>query len=209
MHRAMMNMPAFRSAALALAACAGACVSGPPAPVVYGGSGQPPRAHPSAPPAPDVSRVAPVAPRIADAHANLQCVPFVRLHTGVQIFGDANTWWRQAAGRYPRSGLPAEGAVLVVKGYQTDARGHVAVVRRILSDRQIVVDHANWLNGGEITVDVPVFDVSPANDWSQVRVWHVPGGHWGGRVYEVEGFIFPVGAVLTAAAGGSGRERSR
>jgi hypothetical protein len=24
-----------------------------------------------------------------------------------------------------------------------------------------------------------------------VRVWHVPGGYWGGRTYEVEGFIHP------------------
>jgi hypothetical protein len=42
-----------------------------------------------------------------------------------------------------------------------------------------------------------VLDVSPNNDWSQVRVWHIPGGHWGGRVYSVEGFIHPFALRMT------------
>lgn len=128
-------------------------------------------------------------PRVVDYAANLQCVPFARRASGIAIYGDANTWWRQAAGRYPRSHSPAPGSVLVVRGFNTSARGHVAVIRRIESDRVIVVDHANWLNGGEISVGVPVLDVSANNDWSEIRVWHIPGAHWGGRVYQVEGFI--------------------
>jgi hypothetical protein len=36
---------------------------------------------------------------------------------------------------------------------------------------------------------VPVMDVSEAGDWSEVRVWNVPGRHWGGRTYRVQGFI--------------------
>lgn len=32
-------------------------------------------------------------------------------------------------------------------------------------------------------------DVSEAGDWSEVRVWNVPGRHWGGRTYRVQGFI--------------------
>jgi len=130
-------------------------------------------------------------PRVIDYAANLQCVPFARQASGIALYGNANTWWRQAAGRYPRSSSPAAGSVLVVRGYGTAARGHVAVVRRVESDRVIIVDHANWLNGGEISVGVPVLDVSPNNDWSEVRVWHIPGRHWGGRVYAVEGFIHP------------------
>ncbi len=78
-----------------------------------------------------------------------------------------------------------------MRGYNNPGRGHVAVVRRIESSRVIFVDHANWLNGGEISVGVPVLDVSPNNDWSEIRVWHIPGAHWGGRVYDVEGFIHP------------------
>jgi surface antigen len=101
----------------------------------------------------------------------LQCVPFAREASGVEIYGDANTWWVRAEGRYPRSSQPAPGSVLVVRGYRDTGRGHVAVVTRIESSRLIIVDHANWLNGGEISVDVPVLDVSPDNDWSQIRVW--------------------------------------
>lgn len=130
-------------------------------------------------------------PRVADYAARLQCVPYARRISGVEIYGDANTWWAQAAGRYPRSSSPAPGSVLVVRGFNTSARGHVAVVREVVSERMIRVDHANWLNGGEISVGVPVMDVSPDNDWSELRVWHIPGGHWGGRVYAAEGFIHP------------------
>ena len=130
-------------------------------------------------------------PRVVDYAANLQCVPFARRESGVEIYGNANTWWRQAAGRYPRSQVPAAGSVLVVRGYNNPRRGHVAVVRRIESDRVVIIDQANWLNGGEISVGVPVLDVSPNNDWSEIRVWHIPGAHWGGRVYSVEGFIHP------------------
>ena len=138
-------------------------------------------------------------PRVADARANLQCVPFARDRSGVEIYGDANTWWVRAEGRYPRSMLPASGSVLVIRGYYGPGRGHVAVVREVVSARVLHVDHANWLNNGEISVGVPVMDVSPHNDWSQIRVWHIPGGHWGGRVYRVEGFIHPF--ALTAMTG--------
>jgi surface antigen len=128
---------------------------------------------------------------VLDSSIRLQCVPFARNASGIQIFGDANTWWRQAEGRYPRSHSPSPGSVFVMRGYNNPGRGHVAVVTEIISSRVIRVDHANWLNGGEISVGVPVLDVSPDNDWSEVRVWHVPNSHWGGRVYETEGFIHP------------------
>ncbi len=138
-------------------------------------------------------------PRVTDYSAGLQCVPFARQASGVRLYGDANTWWGRAAGLYPRSSHPMVGSVLVLQGYQTTTRGHVAVVTAIESSRLIRVDHANWLNNGEISVAVPVMDVSPDNDWSEVRVWHIPGGHWGGRVYLAEGFIHPF--TLQAAMG--------
>ena len=130
----------------------------------------------------------PVA-RVANSRASLQCVPFARRESGVEIYGNANTWWRQAQGRYETAETPSEGAVMVLRGYATANRGHVAVVKEIVSPRLVIVDHANWLNGGEITRDVPIMDVSEAGDWSAVRVWHVPGRHWGGRSYNVQGFI--------------------
>jgi surface antigen len=139
-------------------------------------------------------------PVVADRRARLQCVPFVRRETGVEIYGNANTWWTQARERYERVHAPAEGAVAVLRGYASANRGHVAVVREIISERMIIVDHANWLNTGEITRDVPVRDVSPQGDWSQVQVWHVPGGHWGARTYNVQGFILNVARQVKAEA---------
>ncbi|MEZ5959830.1 MAG: CHAP domain-containing protein [Hyphomonadaceae bacterium] len=127
--------------------------------------------------------------RVTNYRARLQCVPFARRESGVEIYGNANTWWRQAQGRYETTETPSEGAVMVLHGYNTNARGHVAVIKEQVSSRLIIVDHANWLNGGEITRDVPIMDVSEAGDWSEVRVWNVTGRHWGGRTYRVQGFI--------------------
>jgi surface antigen len=131
------------------------------------------------------------APKMMRVSARLQCVPYARDASGVQIRGNANTWWRQAASRYERTNQPADGRVIVMRGYNNPNRGHVAVVSEVLSDRSILIDHANWLNSGEITVNVPVVDVSANNDWSQVRVWHIPTQSWGVRVYNVQGFIVP------------------
>lgn len=126
---------------------------------------------------------------VADPRAKLQCVPFAREEAGVEIYGDANTWWRQARDRFETASNPEEGGVLVLRGYNNANRGHVAVVKEVVSSRLIIVDHANWLNSGEITRNVPIRDVSPNGDWSQVQVWHVPGRHWGARTYNVQGFI--------------------
>ncbi|MES1199452.1 MAG: CHAP domain-containing protein [Pseudomonadota bacterium] len=128
-------------------------------------------------------------PVMADRRAHLQCVPFARREAGIEIYGDANTWWVQAKNRYVRDRSPHEGAVAVLRGYAGAERGHVAVVRQMVSERIMIVDHANWLNGGEITRDVPVRDVSPHGDWSRVQVWNVVQGHWGARTYIVQGFI--------------------
>lgn len=137
--------------------------------------------------------------RITNRRAHSQCVPFARAESGVDIHGDAYTWWDQAADRYERSGAPEEGAVLVLHGYNDPNRGHVAVVKEVVSPRMIIVDHANWLNHGEITRDVPVRDVSPNNDWSQVQVWYVPTRQWGARTYNVQGFILNMLPVAQAA----------
>jgi surface antigen len=119
----------------------------------------------------------------------LQCVPYARTASGISIRGDAWTWWHQADGRYPRGQRPREGSVMLLNtGYK---RGHLAYVRDVRGPREIVVDHANWLNRGRIHENTPVRDVSRANDWSKVRVWYVPGNHLGGSAYEVVGFIYP------------------
>ena len=188
---------------VAVAAIAGlaasACASSRPAPILYAGAAvavpsphqtpRPPSAVPFDPASMPYDPAFP--PVILEGVLESECVPFARNQSGVQIWGDAVTWWGQAEGRYVRSAHPAEGSVFVMRGYNDERRGHVAVVSAILSDRLIRVDHANWLSQGETSLNVPVIDVSENNDWSQVRVWHIPGEHWGGRVYGTQGFIHP------------------
>jgi hypothetical protein len=122
---------------------------------------------------------------------SLQCVPFARDHSGVKLYGDAWTWWDQAAGKFSREATPASGAVMVLTNYAGPERGHVAVVRALVSPREIRVDHANWLGDGAIYLNDPVFDVSADNDWSAVKVWNVRTGAWGVKIYPVQGFIGP------------------
>ena len=124
----------------------------------------------------------------------LQCVPYARAHSRVVLYGDAYTWWDQAAGHFARGASPKEGAVMVFSNYAGPDRAHLAVVREIVDPREIRIDHANWLDDGAIYVNDPVRDVSADNDWSQVRVFNVKTGAWGGRVYSVQGFIGPDGA---------------
>ena len=128
-------------------------------------------------------------PYVIRAHPPLQCVVYARRESGIEIYGNANRWWRKAAGHYRRGSTPEIGAVIVLSG--PDRRGHVAVVRKIVDNRTIIVDHSNWLGRGEINKDTPVRDVSADNDWSRVNFWWIPGTHWGGRVNTVAGFIYP------------------
>ncbi len=134
----------------------------------------------------------------------IQCAPYAREHSSVKIFGDANTWWAQAANKFPRVQSPSSGAVMVLAGYAGPDRGHVAVVRKIISDREIRVDHSNWLDDGSIYVNDPVEDVSASNDWSAVRVWNIQTGNWGGRSYPVQGFILPHEPAPAAPQAGDG-----
>lgn len=125
----------------------------------------------------------------------LQCVPYARQVTGIQIRGDAYTWWSQAEGRYARGFWPKVGAVMALRPHGNSTLGHVAAVSRIIDDRTILIRHANWspINGrrGQIEDNVKVIDVSPANDWSEVRVWYAPIQAIGGSVWPVQGFIYP------------------
>jgi hypothetical protein len=140
-----------------------------------------------------------------DGHKPLQCAPYAREHSHVKIFGDAYTWWDKAAGRYPRAATPQAGAVMVLANYAGPDRGHVAVVRRVVSGREIRIDHANWLDDGSIYVNDPVEDVSDANDWSLVRVYNLKTGGWGSKLYPVQGFIGGTGSSHPElVAGGSG-----
>jgi surface antigen len=124
----------------------------------------------------------------------LQCVPYARERSGVQIYGDALTWWDQAAGRYKRGSRPKPGAVMAFRPYGGMVLGHVAAVAKVVDSRTVLLDHANWspIDGrrGQIERGVRAVDVSPANDWSQVRVWYDPLQALGTTAWPVAGFIY-------------------
>jgi len=126
--------------------------------------------------------------------AYLQCVTFARQFTGMQIFGDAWTWWEKATGRYEEGATPRPGAVLVFRSQGRMKLGHVAVVSQIITDRYIQVTHANWspINGrrGQVEDNVNVLDVSEKGDWSKVKVWYGPLNDLGSTVYSTYGFIY-------------------
>ncbi|MGB5725406.1 MAG: CHAP domain-containing protein [Parasphingorhabdus sp.] len=134
-------------------------------------------------------------PVSAKANDYLQCVPFARQLSGIQIYGDAHSWWGQAEGVYERGALPVEGAVLSLPSHGAMELGHVAVVRKIIDDRNILISHANWspINGqrGQIERRVAAKDVSAANDWSLVRIWYAPIDNLGTTAFPVNGFIYP------------------
>ncbi len=133
----------------------------------------------------------PAAPELAPY---LQCVPYARQLTGIQIFGDARTWWQQAEGRYDRGRTPRVGAVMAFVPHRNMTLGHVAAVSQVIDSRTVLLDHANWspIGGrrGQIERNVRAVDVSPGNDWSQVRVWYGPLGALGTTEWPVHGFIY-------------------
>ncbi len=133
-----------------------------------------------------LSAICAVAP--AQAHG-WQCVTYARTITDVSIRGNANTWWGQAEGRYARGTTPAPGAVLAFKSEPGMRAGHVAVVREVLSSRELRIAHANWSRRGGIERDARAIDVSEAGDWSKVRVSY--GSGMGTRVNPTFGFIYP------------------
>ncbi|HWK36321.1 CHAP domain-containing protein [Sphingomonas sp.] len=119
-----------------------------------------------------------------------QCVPYARMISGVNLYGNALTWWDQAAGRYERGSAPKEGAVLAFAPTKRMRLGHVATVSRVISDREVLLTHANWSRRGGVEADVRAVDVSDAGDWSKVKVWYAPNGGLGTSTYPTHGFIY-------------------
>jgi surface antigen len=136
-----------------------------------------------------------------------ECVPYARQRSGIGIMGDAYTWWETAAGRYQRGSLPLAGAVLVLRKTDRLRRGHLAVVTAVVGQREIRVDHANWQPDALIT-GMAVIDVSPKNDWTQLRFWNKDARMWG-SIYPAAGFVYnvPDGVVpgATTLISGNGK----
>ncbi len=130
---------------------------------------------------------------------SISCVPFARSDSGIEVAGNAWQWWDNAAGVYARGHVPEVGSVLNFEANRHMRLGHVAVVSRVISRREIEVDQANWPHGA-ISRSVPVVDVSERNDWTAVRVGI--GGNSFGSIYPTYGFIYARrdnGVVLTAS----------
>lgn len=135
-----------------------------------------------------------VVARPAEAGTHWSCVPYARSVSNVKLRGDAWLWWEAAAGVYERGQAPRAGSVLVFRRHNSMTRGHVAVVRQVISDRKILIDHANWGDGrrGKVDKSVAVVDVSVGNDWSETRVWYAPIRDYGSTIYPTAGFIHPL-----------------
>ena len=130
----------------------------------------------------------------------LQCVPYARALTGVEIRGDAHTWWGQAEGRYrarrPAKGWRGDGLCPAWQYAAGPCRGGAAIRRQA----HVLISHANWstIDGGRghIEDDVRVVDATEANDWSRVRVWYTPNAALGTTEWPLHGFIYPADAEL-------------
>ncbi len=138
-----------------------------------------------------------------DAAAQM-CVKYTRSLTNFEIYGDAWTWWGKAGGRYARGSRPTVGSVMVFRRRPFLPYGHVSTVSALVDRRTVLVDHS-WVRGQGLVRRQRVVDVSRANDWSRVRVWHKPTRQLGTTVYPLYGFIYPrptgnrAAAVETAA----------
>ena len=123
------------------------------------------------------------------ASSGLQCVPFARENSGIELSGNAGTWWDNAEGLYERGAKPEVGSILNFRATGRIRMGHVAVVTNVVDGRHIQIDHANWASPGRISRDIDVVDVSPANDWTAVRV-ELDHTNEFGSVYPTYGFIY-------------------
>jgi surface antigen len=125
-------------------------------------------------------------------YGGIQCVTFAREETGIDLSGNAADWWYNAAGVYDRGKRPEIGSVLNFRANGRMRLGHVAVVNKVINSRLIEIDQAHWPVPGAvhgISHNIPVVDVSPDNDWSEVRVGLGQSGDFG-SIYPTYGFIY-------------------
>jgi len=121
------------------------------------------------------------------------CVPYARRVSGINLRGDAWTWWEGAAGKYQRGNVPEPGAMLVLAKTNRLRSGHLAVVTDVVNPRTINVTHANW--GDDMVSRRIVYesmraqDVSPQNNWASVRFWNREHDVFG-SAYLAHGFIY-------------------
>ncbi len=113
---------------------------------------------------------------------SLQCVPYAREVSGIDIRGNAKTWWSQAEGRYERGNEPEVGAVLVLPPTGAMPQGHVAVVGEIVDDRHVLPRPRQLVGPGQDRAPRAGRGClrKPATG-AEVRVWYAPIGKLGLR----------------------------
>ncbi|EEE38833.1 chap [Rhodobacteraceae bacterium KLH11] len=116
------------------------------------------------------------------------CVPYARNLSGIEIRGNAKDWWGKARNMFERGNEPVVGAVMSFRATRGMPLGHVAVVSNVVSEREVIINHANW-HRNKVSLKMGVKDVSKNNDWTLVRVESQPGRY--GSHYPVNGFIYP------------------
>ena len=123
----------------------------------------------------------------------LNCVEYARKTSGLNISGDAWQWWGGANGHYARGHAPQPNAIMVFDRTPSMDHGHVAVVSKIMNDRLITINHANWAHArsmkGQVSTGVMVQDISEKNDWTEVKVWD-EGSRSFGRGNRILGFVY-------------------
>lgn len=139
----------------------------------------------------DPERQAMALQEVSKKHARGQrvwCVPYARNLSGIQIRGNAKDWWGKAGNIFDRGNEPEVGAVMSFRATRGMPLGHVAVVSDIVTNREVIINHANW-HRNKVSLKMGVMDVSKNNDWTLVRVETNPGRY--GSSYPVNGFIYP------------------
>jgi surface antigen len=139
-----------------------------------------------------VARAVQEADALNAAGRRVWCVPFARNASGIEIRGNAGTWWSKAKDGFARGHEPVVGAVMAFSATRKLPLGHVAVVSDVVSEREIRIDHANW-HRSKVSLGMAVIDVSESNDWSAVRVESNPDTF--GRIYSIDGFISKGGSA--------------
>lgn len=133
------------------------------------------------------------ASALAWAAQYYQCTEYVADQYGIMHYGNAKTWYddsRFLNTGYTQYSSPAVGAIIVFDGWSKNTRGHVGIVREIVSSTEIKIDHANWHNDEVLLTGVGVKQAS--GSWSSVKVKYSPGDeNYGASSYAVRGFLYP------------------
>ena len=82
------------------------------------------------------SETPPATPVIVKPVRRIYCAEYARIASGIAIFGDARTWWEKARNNYAQTDSPSPGAVMVFNTRKQMRSGHVAVVKRVVSERE-------------------------------------------------------------------------